>query len=232
MARRSWTRIAPASTYTPLQSGPRWRCRCDRSSACRRSAGTSSPGCSPNMPKSEHIEDEVLVRSGGPDAHEKGPPLAMRACVVGVVGGTTPGCGPRHARDCCPRCCGCRHSRCGRTAWPWRDRTAARPGRATVADTTVTAPPEYSSGDRRAGPGPTGDATLSETMQRLSRTSQVIAMLARYSSAGILTGFDLGEAEEDPIDGETDELAERFVADLEAMGPAFVKLGQALSTRP
>ncbi|HMA13261.1 MAG TPA: AarF/UbiB family protein [Kiloniellaceae bacterium] len=73
---------------------------------------------------------------------------------------------------------------------------------------------------------------MSETMQRLSRTSQVIAMLARYRSAGILTGFDLGEAEEDPIDGETDELAERFVADLEAMGPAFVKLGQALSTRP
>lgn len=69
-------------------------------------------------------------------------------------------------------------------------------------------------------------------MQRLSRTSQVIAMLARYRSAGILTGFDLGEAEEDPVDGETDELAERFVADLEAMGPAFVKLGQALSTRP
>ena len=57
-------------------------------------------------------------------------------------------------------------------------------------------------------------------------------MLARYRRAGILTGFDLGEAEEDPVDGETDELAERFVADLEAMGPAFVKLGQALSTRP
>ena len=69
-------------------------------------------------------------------------------------------------------------------------------------------------------------------MQRLSRTSQVVAMLARYRRAGILTGFDLGEAEEDPVDGETDELAERFVADLEAMGPAFVKLGQALSTRP
>src|SRR5690606_12747148 len=61
---------------------------------------------------------------------------------------------------------------------------------------------------------------------------QVVAMLARYRRAGILTGFDLGEAEEDPVDGETDELAERFVADLEAMGPAFVKLGQALSTRP
>lgn len=70
-------------------------------------------------------------------------------------------------------------------------------------------------------------------MQRLSRTSQVIAMFARYRRAGILTGFDLGDApEEDPVAGEGDELAERFVADLEAMGPAFVKLGQALSTRP
>ncbi|MGJ4804962.1 ABC1 kinase family protein [Luteimonas sp. SDU82] len=70
-------------------------------------------------------------------------------------------------------------------------------------------------------------------MQRLSRTSQVIAMFARYRRAGILTGFDLGETPpEDVAAGETDALAERFVADLEAMGPAFVKLGQALSTRP
>ncbi|MGJ4729784.1 ABC1 kinase family protein [Luteimonas sp. SDU101] len=70
-------------------------------------------------------------------------------------------------------------------------------------------------------------------MQRLSRTSQVIAMFARYRRAGILTGFDLGETPpEDVAHGETDALAERFVADLEAMGPAFVKLGQALSTRP
>lgn len=74
---------------------------------------------------------------------------------------------------------------------------------------------------------------MSETMQRLSRTSQVIAMLVRYRRAGILSGFDLGEAAaDDPVDGEVDDLAERFVADLEAMGPAFVKLGQALSTRP
>ncbi|HLT44388.1 MAG TPA: AarF/UbiB family protein [Luteimonas sp.] len=70
-------------------------------------------------------------------------------------------------------------------------------------------------------------------MQRLSRTSQVIAMLARYRRAGILTGLDLGDVhEEDPAQAGDDELAERFVSDLEAMGPAFVKLGQALSTRP
>ena len=70
-------------------------------------------------------------------------------------------------------------------------------------------------------------------MQRLSRTSQIIAMFARYRRAGIMTGLDLGDTpEEDAVDGQTDALAERFVNDLEAMGPAFVKLGQALSTRP
>ncbi|WP_202845251.1 ABC1 kinase family protein [Luteimonas saliphila] len=70
-------------------------------------------------------------------------------------------------------------------------------------------------------------------MQRISRTSQIIAMLARYRSSGILTGLDLGDTqEEDVADAETDALAERFVSDLEEMGPAFVKLGQALSTRP
>ena len=74
---------------------------------------------------------------------------------------------------------------------------------------------------------------MNDTMQRLSRTSQIIAMFARYRRAGIMTGFDLGELQEDdPADADADALAERFVSDLEAMGPAFVKLGQALSTRP
>jgi ubiquinone biosynthesis protein len=74
---------------------------------------------------------------------------------------------------------------------------------------------------------------MSDTVQRLSRTAQVIAMLARYRKAGIMTGLDLGDAPADEAaDLETDALAERFAADLEAMGPAFVKLGQALSTRP
>src|SRR5690606_29295069 len=204
IASRSWTRIAPASWWTPLQSGPRWRCNCDSSSACRRSAWTSSPGCSPNMPKIEHIDHALLVGPAIPGAHEKGPHLAMRACIGGVVGSTTPGCSPLRARDCSPRGCGCGRSRCGRTAGPWRDGTAARPGLATVADTTVTSAAEYSPGAGRRHGDPSGGTTLSETMQRLSRTSQVVAMLARYRRAGILTGFDLGEAEEDPVDGETD----------------------------
>lgn len=74
---------------------------------------------------------------------------------------------------------------------------------------------------------------MSETLQRLSRTTQVVAMLARYRKSGILTGLDLGDApDDDGADDETDALAERFASDLEEMGPAFVKLGQALSTRP
>src|SRR5690606_39497527 len=83
--------------------------------------------CSPNMPKIEHIDHALLVGPAIPGAHEKGPHLAMRACIGGVVGSTTPGCSPLRARDCSPRGCGCGRSRCGRTAGPWRDGTAARP---------------------------------------------------------------------------------------------------------
>src|SRR5690606_39412243 len=85
----------------------------------------------------------------------------------------------------------------------------------------------------RSRPTAKGRPYVNDTMQRLSRTSQIIAMFARYRRAGIMTGLDLGDThEEDAVDGQTDALAERFAADLEAMGPAFVKLGQALSTRP
>jgi ubiquinone biosynthesis protein len=75
---------------------------------------------------------------------------------------------------------------------------------------------------------------MSDAMQQLSRASQVIAMFARYRKAGILAGLDLGDGPdvETDADDDADAMAERFAADLEAMGPAFVKLGQALSTRP
>ena len=75
---------------------------------------------------------------------------------------------------------------------------------------------------------------VNDTLQQLSRASQVVAMLARYRKAGILAGLDLGDAvEPEAHTGAGDDaMAERFAADLEALGPAFVKLGQALSTRP
>src|SRR5690606_27565917 len=79
-----------------------------------------------------------------------------------------------------------------------------------------------------------GNMGVNDTVQQLSRASQVVAMLARYRKAGILAGLDLGDAvEPEAHTGAGDDaMAERFAADLEALGPAFVKLGQALSTRP
>ena len=72
---------------------------------------------------------------------------------------------------------------------------------------------------------------------RLRRNAAILRFLFRYRSAGVFTGLDLstlpGEATAEVGGGE--EVAgspERFVEDLEALGPTFVKLGQMLSTRP
>jgi len=74
---------------------------------------------------------------------------------------------------------------------------------------------------------------LSDTSRRLSRTTQVVTRLARHRR--VLTGMDWGQAAPaesamaDPSDATE---AKAFAADLEALGPAFIKLGQSLSTRP
>jgi predicted unusual protein kinase regulating ubiquinone biosynthesis (AarF/ABC1/UbiB family) len=65
----------------------------------------------------------------------------------------------------------------------------------------------------------------------LARTAQIVRFLLKYRSAGVFSGLDLDaatDAGEVPEDGGP----EAFVADLEALGPTFVKIGQALSTRP
>jgi ubiquinone biosynthesis protein len=65
-----------------------------------------------------------------------------------------------------------------------------------------------------------------------SRTAQIVRFLLKYRSAGVFTGLD-AEAfapVDDPMP--TEGKPEEFVADLEALGPTFVKIGQALSTRP
>lgn len=74
---------------------------------------------------------------------------------------------------------------------------------------------------------------MNEPGHGFARTAQILRFLLKYRSAGVFTGLDLDASgpravEPPPIEGRPAE----FVDDLEALGPTFVKIGQALSTRP
>mgnify|MGYP003583027694 CR=1 FL=1 len=107
-------------------------------------------------------------------------------------------------------------------------------GRATVAgatDTLLTPAGEYSRPFRAFRRHRRAD--LPDTAQRLARTAQVVARLARHRR--VLAGLDWSQAppaEPTIADASGIEAARAFAADLESLGPAFVKLGQSLSTRP
>ena len=68
--------------------------------------------------------------------------------------------------------------------------------------------------------------------QPLARTARILRFLLKYRNAGVFSGLDVDTAElaggdAPPMEGKPEE----FVSDLEALGPTFVKIGQALSTR-
>lgn len=74
---------------------------------------------------------------------------------------------------------------------------------------------------------------MNAQVQGLARTGRILRFLMRYRGTGVFTGLDLRSSA--PIVSETeatDQRPEQFVDDLEALGPTFIKLGQALSTRP
>ena len=74
---------------------------------------------------------------------------------------------------------------------------------------------------------------MNPTGQQLARTSRILRFLVKHRHSGMFTGWDLRVPLDVAIETETvDHRPEQFVDDLEALGPTFVKLGQALSTRP
>lgn len=66
----------------------------------------------------------------------------------------------------------------------------------------------------------------------LARTAQIVRFLLKYRNAGVFSGLDVDASEAEPEQVVADGRPEEFVDDLEALGPTFVKIGQALSTRP
>lgn len=70
---------------------------------------------------------------------------------------------------------------------------------------------------------------------RLSRYARIGAFLLRYRKAGLFSGLEL-DIQEAALADEEEAVKpgqpKQFVDDLEALGPTFIKVGQALSTRP
>ena len=65
-----------------------------------------------------------------------------------------------------------------------------------------------------------------------ARTAEIFKFLIKYRSAGVFSGLSTDPALPDETGEAVAGRAESFVAELEALGPTFIKMGQALSTRP
>ncbi|WP_049622454.1 ABC1 kinase family protein [Frateuria defendens] len=74
---------------------------------------------------------------------------------------------------------------------------------------------------------------IQTAMAELSRYAKIAAFVLRYRHTGLLHGLSVDESlAQGGAVAASDNLPERFVADLERLGPTFIKLGQVLSTRP
>ncbi len=81
----------------------------------------------------------------------------------------------------------------------------------------------------RSVPDVTADV---EVEHGLARTARIIGFLLKYRNSGVFGGLDINDALDSAAPAPADGTPEQFVDDLEALGPTFVKIGQALSTRP
>ena len=71
--------------------------------------------------------------------------------------------------------------------------------------------------------------------ERLTRYTEIARLLLKYRNAGIFSASDLDEQALLELSGtgaDAPGKPESLAADLEALGPTFIKIGQALSTRP
>lgn len=73
---------------------------------------------------------------------------------------------------------------------------------------------------------------MSSEHSRTHRYASLVRLLVRHGRSDLVSGAGLDEYADPSGDSpETSDRAEQFAADLEAMGPTYIKLGQLLSTR-
>jgi predicted unusual protein kinase regulating ubiquinone biosynthesis (AarF/ABC1/UbiB family) len=74
---------------------------------------------------------------------------------------------------------------------------------------------------------------MTPNLKQLQRYKDIVALLWKYGRSDLVSKVAVEEALEEPVpEAQGDRRPEELAADLENLGPTFVKLGQILSSRP